>query len=179
MTGRLLPAIAFILALVLFFVYINPTYTGSVANSRDAIAQAQSALDAAERFKEKQNELAARKNSIAQSDLDRLDILLPDSVDNVGVILDLTALASRSGLQLASINVAEVPKQSTQNDPSLGPTGSIDLTIVASGTYEGFRSFIAGIERSARILDITSLGVSGSDTGVYSYSLTVRLYWLR
>ena len=60
-----------------------------------------------------------------------------------------------------------------------GSIGSVDLTLTATGTYKAFRTFLSGIERSARMLDVIRVSVRGSDTGVYAYSMTIRLYWLR
>ena len=57
--------------------------------------------------------------------------------------------------------------------------GTIDLTLAATGTYEDLNTFLAGVELSARLLDMRELSVAGSDTGVYDYTMTLRLYWLR
>ena len=179
MTNRLVPAAALVIALAIFFGYVSPTYSGSVAEIKERVMRATSALDAAARFGEKQNELASARNAILVDDLARLEALLPDSVDNVSVILDLTSLATRSGLLLSSINVAASPAGGGQEAAALSRVGSIDLRLSATGSYESFIAFIAGVERSARLLDVTAFAVRGSNTGVYGYNLTVRLYWLR
>jgi hypothetical protein len=41
------------------------------------------------------------------------------------------------------------------------------------------QTFLTGIEKSARLLDVQDILVTGSDTGVYTYQMTMRLYWLR
>ena len=38
---------------------------------------------------------------------------------------------------------------------------------------------MAGIEKSLRLLDVQDLVVKGSDTGVYTYQMHIRFYWLR
>ena len=178
MINRLIPTAALIIALVIIIGYVAPTFSGEIAETRAAIARTQTALLAAERFGEKENELASAKNAISPSDLARLDTLLPGSVDNVGVILDLTALAARTGVQLASIN-AVTSSADTAGENTQSTVGSIDLHISAAGSYQAFRTFLASIEHSARLLDMVTLTVNGSDTGVYSYDMVVRLYWLR
>jgi hypothetical protein len=55
----------------------------------------------------------------------------------------------------------------------------VNLNLSALGTFAAFQNFLIGIERSARILDISDIVVKGSDTGVYSYQMVIRLYWLR
>lgn len=188
MITRLLPTFALVLALLIFFGYVNPTYTGSIAQTRTAIAGDDKALAAANAYAAKQNELAAAKSAIDQASLDRLDTFLPDSVDNVGIILDLNALAARSGLALTSADVAQ-PKTVAGANPQSGnaalpaagqsPVSSVNLSLAATGPYSAFRAFLAGVEKSVRVLDVTDLVVKGSDTGVYTYQMTLTLYWLR
>jgi len=182
--SRFLSLIAFGLALGIFFGYINPTWSGSIAAAKDAIQADNDALAAANEFNSKQNELASARNAIDTGNLSRLESFLPDSVANVGLILDLNALAARSGISLTSIDVAQVDTSSSGGATALpvagdSPVGSIDLQLSAIGTYASLHAFLEGIERSMRLLDVTDLTVKGSDTGVYTYSMTLRLYWLR
>jgi hypothetical protein len=110
-------------------------------------------------------------------------------VDNVGIILDLNALAARSGLALSNVDVLSSSQTgssgaSQTSDGSLpaggeSPVGYVDLSLSAKGTYPALQGFMRGIEQSARLLDVRDLVVKGSDTGVYTYQMTIRLYWLR
>jgi Tfp pilus assembly protein PilO len=182
MNHRATGLFSIIIAVGIFFGYVSPTWSGSIANLSSAIANDTQALAAAKAYTARQNELASAENAIDPTDLAKLTTFLPDSVDNVGLILDLDALAARSGLSLSNIDVATSPAASAaaagQNGGS-SPVGSVDLTLSAVGTYGALQQFLSGVERSARLLDITDLTVKGSDTGVYSYQMTVRLYWLR
>lgn len=193
MNSRVLPALAIILSVGIFFAYVKPTWSGPVRETRDAIAKDEQALTAAAEYKKKQNELASARNAIEQENLDKLSVFLPDSVDNVSLILDINALAARSGLSLANIDVitddsastkSRVTEPSTQSAGTLqiaraNPVGSVDLSLSAIGTYSSLQSFLSGIEKSARLLDVRDITVKGSDTGVYNYQMTIRLYWLR
>lgn len=185
MSDRIGPMFAFIAAAGIFFGYVHPTWTVTIAESKAAIAADDEALEAASAYKAKQNELAAARNAIDPESLERLNVFLPDSVDNVGMILDLNALASRSGIVLSNIDVATEPTSATVPTRSAAPVaranpiGSIDLSLSAVGTYSALQTFLMGIERSARILDVRELTVRGSDTGVYTYQMKIRIYWLR
>lgn len=188
MSTRVLPLIALFVAVGIFFLYVSPTWTGSISATKDAIAQDDEALVAANQYAAQQNTLASARNAIDPSDLARLGTFLPDSVDNVGLILDLNALAARSGFSLANIdvvsnsaNAAKSSPQQSQGLPAAGasPVGSVDLSLTAIGTYAALQSFLVGVERSARLLDLRDIVVKGSDTGVYNYQMSLRLYWLR
>ncbi len=185
MTSRILSVLALILAAGIFFVYVNPTWTGSIAATKAAIVSDDQALAAASEYAAEQNQLAAARNAIDPADLARLDTFLPDSVDNVGLILDLNALAARSGLSLSNIDVLSNTSGPNATAPGAlpaagaSPVGSVDLSLSAAGSYGALQAFLAGVERSERLLDMRDLVVKGSDTGVYTYHLTLRLYWLR
>jgi Tfp pilus assembly protein PilO len=172
---RILPLIAIFLAIALAFSYIEPTYSGTIADKRASIARSDQVLAAAAAFQEKEDALNAAKNEIPEADLARLETLLPRSVDNVALILDLTALAARSGVTLSDINVLPV----SETAEGQGTLGTVDLNLTAAGSYSAFRNFLKGIEKSARILDVVRLVVNNSETGVYRYTVSLRLYWLR
>lgn len=186
MNDRIIPSIALLIALGIFFVYVDPTWSGAIADTKSAIALDDEALAAAQLYTEQQNSLATSRNAIDPAYLTRLSTFLPDSVDNVGLILDLNALAARSGLSLSNVDVVSnatgVAKASVNQGllaAGMSPVGSIDLTLSAIGTYPALQAFLVGVERSARLLDIRDIVVKGSDTGVYNYQMALRLYWLR
>lgn len=183
MNSRILPLFALMVAVGIFFVYVNPTWSVGIAATNAAIAADNQALKAATDYTNQQNELAAKRSSIDPTDLKRLATFLPDSVDNVGLILDLNALAAQSGLSLSNIDVTS--NTASTNSSSVGasgaanPVGSADLQVSAVGTYTALKTFLGGVEKSQRLLDVQDLVVKGSDTGVYTYQMKVRLYWLR
>ncbi len=191
MNNRILPSLALMLAVGIFFGYMKPEWSGPLAGTKAAIKNNEQALAAADEYKAKQNTLASARNAIDPADLARISTFLPDSVDNVGLILDINALAARSGLSLSNIDVAANDaggaKINTKASTPAGAlpvartnlVGSVDLSLSAIGSYTALQSFLAGIERSARLLDVRDIVVKGSDTGVYNYQMTLRLYWLR
>lgn len=185
MNSRLLPIIALSVAIGIFFGYVNPTWSKSIADTKAAIALDDTALELSTKYAAQKATLATEQANIEQANLERLSTFLPDSVDNVGLILDINALAARSGLSLANIDVAAGDSGAKNSAPGALPTsvanpvGSINLSLTALGTFSAFQKFLSGIEGSARLLDVQDMTVKGSDTGVYSYQITLRLYWLR
>lgn len=203
MRSRTLPTLAILVSILIFFGYTNPTYNGSIATAKAAIASNNSALQAATAYQQQADRLTAQQNSMDQAALKRLTLLLPDSVNNIGAILDLNALAARTGVALSSISASQSKSDVGSSSAGAGsmtstatsnggiatgggnsssnnnPVGSVDLTVNVKGTYAAFRSFLSGIETSERLMDATDISVSGSDTGVYTYQMTIRLYWLR
>jgi len=189
MNSRILPVIALMIAIGIFFAYVQPTWIGSIAETKAAIAADNQALEAASQYKAQQDQLAAARDAINTKDLSRLAAFLPDSVDNVGLILNLNALAARSGLALSNVDVMtgvqsqKVSDGGSQSAGNIGmgatsPVSSAELVLSAVGSYTALQSFLQDIERSQRILDVRDLVVQGSGTGVYKYEMKLRFYWL-
>ncbi|MCX6786317.1 MAG: type 4a pilus biogenesis protein PilO [Candidatus Kaiserbacteria bacterium] len=187
MNNRILPVFALMIAVGIFFMYINPKWSDSIAATKAAIASDDQALAAAKEYDAQQNKLASERSKINQADLARLTTFLPDSVDNVGLILDLNALAARNGLSLSNIDITTDAKSSkssgattpgTSSTASAGPLTSAELSLSAVGTYTSLQNFLHGVEKSQRLLDVRDIVVKGSETGVYSYEMKIRLYWL-
>jgi Tfp pilus assembly protein PilO len=191
MNNRVLPILVLVLALGVFIGYVNPTWTGEVAEINDAIAANEDALAAAKSYLAREEVLLQKRDAMDQNDLAKLSAMLPNGIDNVGLILALNALAARSGLALSNVDVSQPTGANAANGTqgfSSGagpdfdratPTGSVDLTLTATGSYAAFQSFLSGVERSQRLLDVRSISVQGTNTGLYTYQMTIRFYWLR
>lgn len=184
--SRLTPFVLLALAIALFFVYVRPTFSGHIHDTRQQIESYDNALLAAQRFQQKEAQLTQAKAQIPPESLDRLRAFLPDGVDNVQLILDMDALAARSGVTLSDFDIKNLSSEASTTEAAPGlalvsssPVDSLNLTFKASGTYGAFRTFLAGIETSLRPLDVVSLSLDDSATGVYTYTVTVRIYWLR
>lgn len=187
MIGRVLPVILILIAGGLFVGYISPQYNAKVIPLQEQIREYDSALAAANDFKQKEAQLAADRAAIPADSIARIESYLPDGVDNVQLILDLNALAARSGVQLSNFNVKNSTGQTATGLPgdttvaaagSNQQTDSLDLSVRATGTYSAFRAFLAGTEKSLRPLDLVQMVLTDSQTGVYTYDMTFRIYWL-
>jgi hypothetical protein len=183
MIARIIPILLILIAIGLFFGYIHPTYTGNVAALRAEIGSYDAALLAAAEFAEKENELLAEQSAIPTEGMERVEAFLPDGVDNVQLILDLNALAARSGLTLSDFDTSDPTAGESGGDrldlSSDSPVDSIDLSVSAIGEYSSFRTFLKGVELSLRPMDLVELTIGDSPTGVYDYDMTFRIYWLR
>jgi len=96
-----------------------------------------------------------------------------------------TALAARAGLSLSNVDVisgasgSDNPSSGILSAPAENPVGSVDLSLSALGAYPALQDFLRNIEKSQRLLDVQDLTVKGSNTGLYTYQMKIRLYWLR
>ncbi len=100
----LTPILAIIVSVTLFFSFTKPTFDQYKAVDGQ-IADYEGALNSAQQLQDKIAELDKEKNSIQESDFSRLQTFLPDSVDEVSIVLILDDVATRHNLVLDGIKV--------------------------------------------------------------------------
>jgi len=183
---KLIPAVLVLIAIGIFFVFTSPTYTGPVAEAKLEIKSLDSALAAAQEFSTQERNLKEERAALPVEGLERLNAFLPDNVNNIQLILDLDALAARSGVRLSNFDIGEQASGEEEEVQegnlvldSTDPVGHIDITVTAEGTYSSFRSFLEATEQSLRLLDLVGINIKSEPTGVYTYDMTFRIYWLQ
>ena len=104
------------------------------------------------------------------------------------MIIDMNALAARSGVELSNIDVqstagTKAPSSGASTGPiavnGSSPLQSLDFSLNVTGTYSAFRNYLNALEKSLRPIDINSINLGVSQTGVYTYALSARIYWLQ
>ncbi len=175
-------------AIGLFYYFIDPTYQ-EAKELRAQEADFNEALNNTERVKEIRDQLLSKYNTFSQTDLDRLNKLLPDNVDNVRLIIEIDKIASRHDLDLKDVIVADSRPRSQPRaiagegsiaDFSGAAYGTGATSFSLSGRYSDFRAFLNDVERSLRIMDMTEVTVKPSeDPTKYTYSIKMQTYWLK
>jgi Tfp pilus assembly protein PilO len=159
-----------------FFVYTNPTYK-SVESLKAEAAQYELALDKAKEAEVKKEELISKYNTFSADDLDNLYKLLPDTVDNIRLLLDINQVASSYGTSITNIQVDSGQTNTQANDPR--PYGSLIVKFTITLSYENFQKFLRDIERNLRVTDINTLSFISSESGLYTYEVAIKTYWLK
>lgn len=168
-------------AIALFAFFTNPRFA-EVQTLADEVAQFDDALERSKELISLRDALLSRYNSIPTQDINRIGTMLPDSIDTVRLIIDIDALAARYGMSLANISIGSADEPAVRG--GIGPTGSafgkLTLSFTVASTYDRFHAFLGDLERSLRILDITSISF-GSPTaaGVTPYNISLTTYWLK
>lgn len=193
----LIPSILIILSVISFVVFTDPTYK----DIKELKAEASSynlALDNARSLQETRDELAMKYNSFDPDDIDRVEKLLPDSVDNIRLIIEIEKIAAKYGMILKQVKYDTFDaddestgslKTETKSNALMSNKeyGEFELQFSTEGDYTKFLSFLRDIEQSLRVVDITDVGFSslsdvtttGLSSGSYKYDFTVKTYWLK
>lgn len=171
------PILLIIAAIALFFTYIDPTYS-DVKTLQAEVASYDDALNKSKELQQIRDALLARYNTFSTDDLKRLELLLPDTVDNIRLVLDIDTIASRYGLVIKDLKIT--PSSQTQDSftPAVDQIKSVDLSFSVVSDYSTFLTFMRDLQDSLRIVDINRIDFVVGDRGVTTYNVTVRTYWL-
>ena len=189
-----------------FFMVVKPRYD-KLQTIKNEVAAYDTSLETAKELKNSREELIAKYNSISKTDLDGIKTLLPDSVDNIRLIIQLDSLATKNGLStLRSVDYKSEETSSTgagntggagggvsagqvQNiEAARRPYGEFTISFQTAGQYKNFLSFLSDLEQNLRLVDITAIdfGASGGDSGQgqsvannLTYKVTLKTYWLK
>lgn len=150
------------------------------------------AIENANRLIRVRDDVLAKYNAITVADQDRLDKMLPNTVDNIRLIIDLNSVAGRRGVNLSNVKASASSEASAMNEagtasfvsaePGLIPTPVLDtvnLSFGVSAPYREFVAFMRDLEANLRVMDLTHLSVAVGEGGTYDFGVELKTYWLR
>ena len=195
MTRILTTAILLIVSVVIFFVFTDPLITnpitvnssgqieGGVLNLQKEKKTFKTALADARSLKNRINDLDSKLATISGTQISRLDDFLPDTMEEIQLIVDISRIASLSGMTIRDINiVTEGGKRSSKTDVDLAnpELQSLSLSFSTTGSYSQFKIFTENIAKSLRIMDIKSVSFSTDPaSSVITYNVELTTYWIK
>ncbi|PIQ91408.1 MAG: hypothetical protein COV70_03930 [Parcubacteria group bacterium CG11_big_fil_rev_8_21_14_0_20_39_22] len=138
---NLTPIILLLVSVGVFFTYINPTYSGTTGAGEfkdKSIKELQAdtdrynqALQKTREIEEELNGLIDQFNAIPEEKRQRLKQLLPEHVDTVRLVIDMSALASQYSLSVKDLSLSSTGSKgstdsSNSNDSSSASGDNID-----------------------------------------------------
>jgi Tfp pilus assembly protein PilO len=187
----ILPIVIFLLSVGVFFGYVNPNYKGGlgytednystygVIQLRDEFAKYGESLDGSQKVLANRKLLADKRNSISLADMERLTKLLPDNIDNLKLILEISDIASQRNLSIKNLSVGTTVKKSDAVGPDNTPYGTVSLSFSVNATYDNFLTLLRDLEDNLRIIDISNVSFASADNGFYDFNFTINTYWLK
>jgi hypothetical protein len=182
--NKLTPIIFILVSIGIFFFVIDPQYKETKV-IKEEIKKYDELIVLANKLRDKREALEKKYESISLEDRKILSKILPDTVDNVRLILDINNIASDVGITIADIGIDTEDNVETGNNNVIDRTstkdyGTISLSFSVSATYETFKKFLSRLEDSLRLVDIVDFSVNASEeSDFYGYDLTINTYWLR
>lgn len=184
---RIILPIAMIVAAVgVFFGYIDGQYD-AVTQLRAESAQYQEALDKSEELQQVRDRLNATYRTFTLDDLDRLFAVLPDSQDHIRLALNIDTIAKQNGVSISTLTLgtgeSDTSSQEDEDDNGNDQLLQLESEVIqfsVVGSYASLIGFLQDLEKNLRIVDITEFTFEAADEeGEPSYSLGLRIYWLK
>ena len=173
------PIILVVIAIGLFFGYIDPTYI-QIRELRAKDKTYNEALNQSKELQKVRDSLLSRYNTFSQQDLVRLKKLLPDHVDNVRLILDIDSIASKYNMRTRNVTIS---KAGTESAGVVGSNqsnvDSVVLSFSVAATYDNFIKFMKDLESSLRIVDLVGLSFSTTKGEAFNFNVSIKTYWLK
>ncbi|MEI7513530.1 MAG: type 4a pilus biogenesis protein PilO [bacterium] len=179
------PILFVIISVVLFFTVTDPVYK-RVKDLQVKYAQYQDVLDKSTELLKQRKALQDKYDSFSKEDLDKLNKLLPDTVDNVRLIIDMDGIAKRYGLVIKNVRLdTSTPNASGKKDSISTITageakyGTIPMGFSVTADYNTFLTFLEDLESSLRIVDVTNISLTPGANNIYSFDVSLKTYWLK
>ncbi len=186
---NLIPIALIVVAAGLFFTVIDPQYQGDpggedVTSLKSKVKELDRALDTSHEVKRQQNALFETEKSFSDSDNKKLETFLPVRTESIKFILDMNYVADLHNITLKNIRVDQSQAASEETRgrravPEGGAFGGHTATsfgFSVKTSYEGFLSFLHDIERSLRLIDVTSINFTSTDSNIYEFAVAGRIY---
>lgn len=176
-----------------FITFVKPRYQ-EIQKVRQEVAASDENLNTADKLQQSRVALIAKYNSIPKVDLDNLKILLPDSVDNIRLIIQINSLANKNGLSVLKNVDYKSDQDTTSTDQASSPEsakrpyGEFTVSFQTTGQYKNFLTFLSDLEQNLRLVDVVSVDFSSNDSSnsgqqgissILTYKITLKTYWLK
>ncbi len=184
MIRTITPIFSIIIALVIFFFYTQPQFE----LIKQVQGQTEDFEEAASKAKQLNDELSRKlseKRNYPPEVLKRLDALVPTTIDEVRILNDVSEIARKYNMLFGNIDVANNEVEQTA-ETAEGKGTSVSYDSIASaeiefsliGTYEQFKSFLADLEQSLVMLEVTNINFTTGEGSLQQYSITARVFAL-
>ena len=201
----LLPLILIAAGVAGFLLITQPIYDEATTLKIEA-DKYNEALANAKILQAERDRLTEKFNSFQAADLERLEKIVPDSVDNIKLILEIQEVAQEQGILVKNVEfepdqfieseegatAPEVKKTQASNTRRLGVEENkdydvFDLEFSIEGKYGAFVDFMALMEKSLRVVDIKTIAFTPGTsedrdkiyTDNYKYTFMINTYRLK
>jgi hypothetical protein len=184
--------ILIVLAIGIYFT-VTKTFIADAKAVKEVNDQYASAIENAEKLIEVREQVLKAYNSLTEKDRERLSKMVPNTVDNIRLVIDLNSIGIKHGLALKGIQARTDDSGNNNSGANSGPrmgkqpdgmiaTPSLDIVTVSfsvTAPYLEFISLLQDLEANLRIMDISKLSVAATETGLYDFTVELKTYWLK
>ncbi len=142
-------------------------------------------IEAVKQIENKTTELLTQVKNIEPEVKNKIETILPNSLDFVRLISQIDNVASNYGVRINDISVVEKNANPDLGAGTNSPGGfevlnynSAVISFTFVSDYNNFINFTDELERSLRILDIKNLQIRPTALNSYEFRVSYETYWL-
>jgi Tfp pilus assembly protein PilO len=191
----LLPILLIIVSIFAFITWTNPLL--AEINALQVRSESlDTALENSRKLDAVWDDILTRYQTFDQQDINKLEKMVPNSVDNIGLVFEIDRLAAQYGILIENAQFdpvsededADTPAATQSRRPQVADSSlyeAFDLEFAVQGSYANFVAFLEKLEKSLRLVDIRSITFNSSANAtqsvsdVYRYNFTLTTYRLR
>ena len=174
-------------AIAIFVLYTNPEYA-IIQQQQADYQKLSSANSKAMELRVKREQILKDRGTISDVQIANLNKFLPDGVENVKLIIDIQNISSlvlAQDIRGAKVISSANTKTTSSGNASAGVTsdgkkyGTIALNFSVTTTYDKFILFLQSLENNLRLVDVSDISFTSTDTDKYDFNVTLQTYWLK
>ncbi len=194
MIRTITPMLSILVAILIFIFVVKPNYN-DILHIRTEIEAYKHATEQYAVYNSAVDSLKLIKNSTKLDQRQKLDALVPKTLDDSHLLVDLEQIIIRNNLLLGRVNAAndknskpvELGKDKTARTEETDATNpsnlrstlsTLDVTFDVMGSYSDFKNFLEDIEKSVTLMEVTNISFKNNEEGFNLYTVTVRTYGL-
>ncbi|MFA5764236.1 MAG: hypothetical protein WCX27_01825 [Candidatus Paceibacterota bacterium] len=188
----IMPIILILSSLAVFFGYVDPNYKGSatcdasnysscsITSLKDELAKYGNIAKSSNTIVARENALIEEKNKISDVDQERMKRFIPDNIDNIRLIVEISKIVEGRGLVAKGITVGDIGAAEAS---AIGQTGSsygtLSVRFTVTSSYANFFNLLNDLQNNLRLTDVTDISFTSTDSGFYDFSIGMNMYWLK
>lgn len=183
---RLLSTLVIIGAAVgIFFVFGRPELdTIKILGAQQA--EIEQSLAELQELAKLRDDLLSKYNAVNPLDIERLDKIVPSSIDSGLLIAELESFAQNFNLVLNSVSITDEREQARAQQrrgavalkEAEQPFKKLPLSLQIAGTYSSLRDFLKHLETNARIIDIAEIRFVSGEKDFFEFTVEANTYWI-
>ena len=174
----IISAILFIGAAVAVRQYAFPAVT-HIKDLRAQLAEMESLERRAVGAESEREKAITRLQSISESNLAQLDLILPERPPTEDLYVFFDLIARQSGFaQVDSVKVGDASSSRSGEAAAVPGRKALTFDISVSGTYANIRRLIEALEKNARLADVRALDITANAAKGYSAKIQGSFYYV-
>lgn len=184
MIRTITPILSIVISLLIFFLYTRPMFA-EVKLIQDEVDKYVEVTNTAAERNEELNQKYGTMSSHDTAQIERLNTLVPATIDEIKILTDLAEMAGRHNMLFGNVSVTNNEMEATNKKEEVDAftvafkdLASTDLQFSLIGTYDQFKAFLGEVESSLVLLEVNGIEFTAGEGLFQQYEVSVRVYAL-